>query len=270
MQKFWERGWFQKGQRLIKDVAGLRIGMHAAHTSYFIVLSVFPALLLLLGLLRYTGLEVKNLIDLLKGFLPEALMPSAQRLVINTYRNSTSAVISVSALTALWSAGRGIYGLLAGLNGVYGVQESRGYFYTRAVSVFYTVLFLLVLLLTLILQVFGAKILQVLPLENGIVEGLVDFRFLLLLGVQILLFTAMYVALPNRKGKIAHAFPGAVFAALGWLIFSKLYSVYVELFANLSNIYGSVYAVALSMLWLYCCISIMFYGGVINRYLEEK
>ena len=270
MEKFWERGLFQKGKRLAKDVAGLRIGMHAAHASYFIVLSTFPALLLLMGLLRYTGLEVKNLIDLLDGFLPEALMPSAKHLVMNTYRNTTSTVISLSALTALWSSSRGIYGLLAGLNAVYGVRESRGYFYTRGISAGYTFLFLLVLLMTLILQVFGKEILACLPFENGLLEHLVDFRALLLLGVQILLFTAVYVALPNRKGKISLAFPGAVFAALGWMIFSQLYSIYVELFASLSNIYGSVYAVALSMLWLYCCISIVFYGGVINRYLEEK
>ena len=67
-----------------------------------------------------------------------------------------------------------------------------------------------------------------------------------------------------------HSLPGAVFAALGWMIFTRLYSVYVEHFAGLSNVYGSVYAVALSMLWLYCCISIVFYGGTLNRILTEK
>ena len=62
----------------------------------------------------------------------------------------------------------------------------------------------------------------------------------------------------------------AVLAALGWQIFSNLYSVYVEHFTPLGNIYGSVYAVSLSMLWLYCCMSILFYGGVLNVLLREN
>jgi len=65
-------------------------------------------------------------------------------------------------------------------------------------------------------------------------------------------------------------FPGAVFSSLGWLIFTQLYSVYVEYFAGLSLVYGSVYAVALSMLWLYFCISIVFYGGALNYWLRKK
>ena len=54
------------------------------------------------------------------------------------------------------------------------------------------------------------------------------------------------------------------------MIFTRLYSVYVDHFTGLSSIYGSVYAVALSMLWLHCCISILFYGGALNRLLVER
>ena len=80
----------------------------------------------------------------------------------------------------------------------------------------------------------------------------------------------MFMALPNKDIRFRDALPGALLASCGWLIFSNLDSVYVEHFARLSNVYGSVYAVALSMLWLYCCISIVFYGGVLNRILTEN
>ena len=259
-----------KIKRLAKYLGQQHVPIYAGNASFFLILAVFPSLVILLALMRYTGLQIETFTELMEEVIPASLMPMVNRLVRSAYVNSSGTLLSVSAIAALWSSSRGIYGLLAGLNAVYGVRESRGYFYTRGISAVYTFLFLLVLLMTLILQVFGKEILACLPFENGLLEHLVDFRALLLLGVQILLFTAVYVALPNRKGKISLAFPGAVFAALGWMIFSQLYSIYVELFASLSNIYGSVYAVALSMLWLYCCISIVFYGGVINRYLEEK
>ena len=79
----------------------------------------------------------------------------------------------------------------------------------------------------------------------------------------------MFTALPNRKTKLRDSLPGAFLGSLGWLIFSHLFSLYVEHFPSFARVYGSVYAVALSMLWLYFCMSILFYGGLLNRILEE-
>lgn len=269
-----EKGILGRLVAFVRYVAGLNIPVYASHASFFIALSVFPTLVLLLSLLRYTGLEVELLTELLHGVLPTALMPSAQKLIVNTYNSTTGTVVSISALTALWSASRGIYGLVTGLNTIYDTAEDRGYFYTRTVSVVYTFAFLLVLLLTLVLHVFGTTLLQWLPLRDSpllsFLEDVVDLRFFLLLFVQTVLFTAMFMVLPNRRNRLVDSFPGAVLASIGWLVFSDAYSVYVERFATLSNVYGSVYAVALSMLWLYCCISIVFYGGALNHWLMDN
>ncbi len=266
MKKYW-----QKIMQLCRYIVGLRIPVYASHASFFIVLSVFPTLVLLLSLLRYTGVEVENLTELLHGVLPTALMPAAQKLIINTYNSTTSAVISISALTALWSASRGVHGLMTGLNSIYAVSENRGYLHTRLVSMMYMFAFLLVLLLTLVLHVFGTSLIRWLPFGDSPVlaflEGIIDLRFFLLLFVQTGLFTAMFMVLPNKHNRLADSFPGAVFSSIGWLVFSDAYSIYVENFAGLSNVYGSVYAVALSMLWLYCCVSILFYGGALNHWL---
>ena len=274
MKKFLEYKWVKKILDACRYIAGLRVPLYASNASFFIALSVFPTLVLFMGLLRYTGLDVEYLTELLHGILPTALMPSAQKLILNTYQSTTGTVISISALTALWSASRGVYGLVTGLNSIYGTAESRGYFYTRSVSVLYTFGFLVVLLLTLVLHVFGTSLLALMPLESSplfrFLESVVDLRFFVLLGVQTALFTAMFTVLPNKRNQLGDSFPGAVLASIGWLVFSDLYSIYVEKFARLSNIYGSVYAVALSMLWLYCCVSIVFYGGALNHWLTDN
>lgn len=258
----------------VRYLVNLKISVYAAHACYFIVLALFPTLVLLLSLLRYTGLDVYTLTDLLRGVIPDAFMLSAERLIVSTYRNTSGTVISLSALAALWSASRGVYGLLTGLNAIYEVPEDRGYFFTRWVSMGYTFALLLVLLLTLVLSVFGSSFLQLLSSSDSglffLLTKVVNLRFFLLLGVQTALFTAIFTVLPNRKNRIRDSFPGAVLAASGWLIFSGLYSVYVKHFAGLSNVYGSVYGVALSMLWLYCCVSILFYGGALNHYLTRS
>lgn len=274
MKKFSFTDIFQRVKAFIAYIIRLRIPLYASHAGFFIILAVFPALVLLMSLLRYTGLEVRNLAEILDGIVPEALLPMAKRLIITTYQSTSGTVISISALATLWSAGRGIHGLSTGLNSIYDVEENRGYLYTRLMSVVYTVLFLLVLLLTLVLHVFGTSLLSWIAIAEspifGFLEDVVDLRFFLLLGVQTALFAAMFMVLPNKRNKFMDSLPGALLASSGWLIFSDIYSIYVERVAGLSNIYGSVYAVALSMLWLYVCVCLVFYGGALNHWLMDK
>lgn len=272
-------GEFPKGGLIGRTVAfsqriqAMEIPTHASHACYFIVLALFPALVLMLGLLRYTSLEAADLMDLASEVLPDALEPYVWRLISGTYNNTSRIVVSVSALMALWSAGRGVHGFMTGLNAVYGVQEHRSWLHTRLMSVFYTFLFLMVLLLSLVLHVFGATIEELIHSTGDPrilwLMDLIDWGFFAVIGVEVLLFCAMFMFLPCRRNGFRESLPGALFAALGWMTFSAAFSVYVEHFSNYTNIYGSVYAVALGMLWLYMCVSIVFYGAVLNHLLAE-
>ena len=274
MKEFPKGGIIGRCVHGIGRILDLNIPVYAANASFFVILAVFPALVLLLSLLRYTDLSVDSLIIALEGIIPAALMDRARDIIWEVYENSSGALVGISALGALWSAGRGIYGLMKGLNGVYGTREDRGYFRTRLISTAYTFVFLLLLLVTLVVHVFGGIFLGWLRYSNSplvrVLAGAVDFRFVVLLGLQTLIFALMYMALPSGQNRFRDGIPGAVLASLGWLIFSDGYSVYVTHFSGYANLYGSVYAVALAMLWLYCCISIVFYGGGLNRYLAQR
>jgi membrane protein len=102
------------------------------------------------------------------------------------------------------------------------------------------------------------------------VMNLIDLRFVLLLALQTALFSAMYALLTGKRRSIRQCFPGAVLASLGWLIFSRLFSLYVTHFSGYTNIFGSIYALALGMLWLYFCICILFYCAAFNRWMTEN
>ena len=64
--------------------------------------------------------------------------------------------------------------------------------------------------------------------------------------------------------------PGAVFAAAAWMIFSGIFSVYVDKYNNYSSFYGTMTTIALIMVWLYGCMYVLFIGGIINRTWEER
>lgn len=265
------RTLYQKLRRLARWLRPMQIPLHSARTSFFLILSVFPSLLLLLGLLRYTSYGADELLALLEGWLPQSLLGFAQALVDASYRHSSKTVVSVSALASLWSASKGTYSLLEGLNAVYGVTEYRPYWRRRCSSLAHTFLLLLTLVVTLALHVFGNALLDFLqmttiPAVMALLSWL-NVKSILLLVLQTALFTLMYALLPCQRNRLRYSMPGALVASVSWGVFSALFSVYVEHFAKYTNIYGSVYALALGMLWLYFCIGILFYGGAFNRWL---
>lgn len=258
----------------VRHVMDLQLSLYAANACYFLIMAVFPGLLLVLASLRFTALSATDLIYLLEMIVPSALMPSLERLIVSTYYNSSGALVSVSALIALWSASRGICALLTGLNAVYGVREDRGYLYTRLISVAYLFLFLIALILSLVLNVFGqnvAAFLESLPFRLAdLLEEAVDLHFTVLVVIQSLIFTLMYMVLPNQRNRFWDSVPGAMAAALSWQVFSWGFSIYVDNFSGYANIYGSIYAVALGMLWLYSCILILLLCGALNRFLARE
>ena len=244
--------WIQYYRRLV----GMGIPVHAGYACFFLVLSLVPALVLVLGVLRVTALEAADLMVLAAGFLPDALEIYAWELISGVYGPSAQALLPLSALTALWSAGKGVYGLQQGLNAVCGTEDSRRWLSRRLACAVYTLLLIGALILTLVLHVFGRT------LFPGQLGG-----FFLLAAGQTGLFCALFMFLPGRRSGFSESLPGALLGSGGWMVFSALFSVYVEHFSGLSHLYGSVYALALGMLWLYGCVSILFYGAALNRFL---
>ena len=262
----------EKLKKLAAYLSAQQVPLYAANASFFLILSVFPVLVVLLALMRYTGLQVEIFTDLVSELVPGALLPMVNRLVLSAYVNASGTVLSVSALAALWSASRGMYSFITGLNAIYDVQENRGYFRTRIISMGYTFAFLIVLLLTLVLHVFGADLLQLLeglPIPAFLLN-LLDLRVFVLLILQTALFCAMFMVLPNERNRLGESIPGALLASIGWQVFTNVYSIYAQKFTAYASIYGSVYVVALGMLWLYFCICIVFYGGVLNLILQKN
>ncbi len=256
---------------LIQSLFGRDVPVYAANAAYFIILAVFPMTMLILNLLSYTTMSSGSLLDLLATVVPEALMPLVTRILSEMFQSSSTTLVSVSALAALWAASRGVFGILVGLNRVYGVTEDRGYVYTRLLSLVYTFLFLVVLILTLALHVFGQTIMAQLPQSDNpmfrLVKNVITNRYLVLLVIQSALFLAMYMFLPNRRNKLLPTLPGALLASLGWQLFSNFFSMYAERFSNYDTVYGGLSVVAMAMMWLYICVAILFYCGAINKYL---
>ena len=257
------------GRKYTKD----EITVYAAQASFFIVLAFFPFTMLLLTLIQFIpSVNKSDLLIILINLFPEMLHSLVIGIVDDLYLNSPGTMLSVTALTALWSAARGMMGIERGLNRVYDFTEKRNYIVRRLVCAGYTLLFIIVCVISLALLVFGNSLqnlfIRFFPVVGNIVRHIISFRTLLSMALFLFAFVLLYTIVPEKKQDPWQQLPGAIFAAIGWLLFSYGFSFYFTNFSHYSYMYGSLAAVVLLMLWLYFCICILFIGAEINEYLR--
>lgn len=161
----------------------------------------------------------------------------------------------------------------AGLNSVYGSKETRNYIYLRLRAAFYTVLFIIAIVLSLVILGFGDRlsifIVNHYPFMKGIIDLIINIRAVASIVVLTVFSMTIYHFLPNKKTKFIRQFPGAFLTAIGWAAASYIFSAYVNIFTGFSTMYGSMTTIMLIMLWLYACMYIMLLGGEVNEMLAE-
>ena len=246
------------------------ISAFAASTAFFLVLSIVPMLILICTIIPYTPLTEENLVRAVTEITPDRMDFLVESLIAEVYDKSAG-ILSVAAITTLWSAGKGVLALMRGLNAIGGVEEDRNYFVVRLVASLYTVVMLVVLILSLFIMVFGNQLVELLlyrvPQLQILVSFLMNFRFLLVWAILTLLFSAVYAYVPNEKLAFGEQVPGAAFAAVVWSVFSWGFSLYVERTESYS-IYGSLSLIVIVMVWMYFCMYIIMIGAYLNRYFR--
>ena len=262
--------------RIIVTVTSHHTGAYAAQAAYFFVLSLIPIFLLLLTMVQFTPVTMNDVMEAVLQVFPESVTPMIRSIVIQVYTQSGT-VIPVTIIVALWSAGKGVLSVTSGLNCIYAKTETRNYFYLRIRASFYTVIFLLAIMLSLILSVFGNSISVMLyeyvPFLNKVVDFIIRIRTFVTLVVLTIFWDLVYKFLPKRKNRakttLRQQLPGAVFTACGWLLVSFVFSVYLDVFTGFTNMYGSLTTIILILLWLYVCMYIILLGGEVNALLER-
>lgn len=249
------------------------VGAYAAQSAYFILLSFIPFVLLLVTLVQYTPLTQEIVTTALVRIVPEEFSSFVEGVVREIFGKSP-AYVPLSAVIALWSAGKGVNALTNGLNCVYRVEETRGYLINRLRSTVYTLIFVVAVALTLILLVFGnqiqAGIAARFPMIAKVTSFIIGMRTFITLVFLGLVFLLIYKFVPNRRASFKSQIPGAMVSAVAWSLFSLAFSVYIDFTPGSINMYGSLTTLVLIMLWLYFCMWILLIGAEINSYFEDK
>ncbi|MGN1409914.1 MAG: YihY/virulence factor BrkB family protein [Eubacteriales bacterium] len=266
----------------IKSIIGVisddRVTVYAAQASFFVITSAVPFISLLIALISLLLPETTSVMPAINIPLmgSSGSGTASSNAIIAQFLSELQtapsvSLLSFSAVTTLWTASKGISAIRSGIETVYGVKKSSGFVKHRVNSIITTLLFIVSLTVLTVLLLFGDKLTTFL---GGIIgERITDLfallRMPMLSLVMAVFFTAMYSMIASRSSVIEHRvwlhIPGGLFSSVGWLVFSYLYSIYIDHFPGASRVYGGLAAVCLIMLWLYFCMIILLLGAEINK-----
>lgn len=258
------------GKKITHDA----VAAFSAQTAFFIIISAFPFLVLIVSVLEKIPFISADMMYTVLDIFPRTVMEYMENIIKEICSGNSVAIISISAAVLLWSASKGVTSIMRGLNFIYKIDEKRNFLEIRLVSVGYTIGFVVYIVLTLIF-IFGGGMLSSL-LKSRLPENLfftVIYRIVSFLGKLMLLtvlFGLVYLIVPKRKATIKSQLPGAALSALGWLGYSWFYSFYTDHLAGNSYVYGSLTSIILIMLWLYVCMYIFFIGGEVNSIISGE
>ncbi len=255
----------------IKDVDVPGLG---AQLAFFFLLSIFPLLLFLVTLLPYLTLSRDEIFLFLEDVVPDTIYALIESTLMEILTTQNSGLLSFGILATIWSASLGMNALIKSLNLSYRVTEDRPILLARAMSILMTLLLIFILILALALPIFGEQlgrlIFSFLGLEEGFLAIWNSIRFTIPAIIIFIVCTIIYWLAPNVRLNIASVLGGALFAAVGWLLTSYLFSIYINNFGNFSATYGSIGGIIILMLWLYISAMILVVGGQINSVMKER
>ncbi len=265
--------YLKKILEMIQKVPTHHVAAYASQSAFFFILSLIPMILLLMTFVQYTPVTKADVMTAVIQIFPgniNILITS----IVNQVYNQSMEIIPITLLVALWSAGKGVLALATGLNTIFGCPETRNYVYIRMRATVYTILFVMALIVMLVIAVFGNTINDMLfdkfPLLSDIARWILWIKNIVAPTLLTILFVYVYKYLPNSDEiTIKEQLPGAVFAAMGWMVCSWVFSIYLDVFQGFSNMYGSLTTIILIMLWMYFTMYCILLGGEINEMIKD-
>lgn len=241
-----------------------------AQMTYYFILAFFPFLIFLMSMVRYTPLTNDEVLGNLMEFFPEASALLITDIIQEIMLQRSDALISIGMIATFWAASNGITSLIKGLNRAYDEAETRPWWKIKGIALLFTMAVAVVILVAFTLLVFGhllgeqlSRLLRV--GDPGHFEAVWHvIKYVIPGSVMVIVFMFLYRYVPNRRLTFRGVVPGSLFASIGWIVTSLLFSFYVNNINNYSGTYGSIGGIIVLLIWLYLSSILILIGGQIN------
>jgi membrane protein len=270
-------GWWAALKRTVREFKDDNLTDWAAALTYYGVLAIFPALIVLTSILGLVGESATQpLIDNLGKVAPGP----AKEIFTNAIKNLQSdqgaagLVFVVGLLGALWAASGYVSAFMRASNAIYDMEEGRPIWKTLPVRVGLTLVLLVLLAVTTLAVVLtgglAQKVGDLIGLGSTAVTVWNFAKWPVLLLVVSFMFALLYWAAPNvKQAGFRWVSPGGILAVVGWLIASGAFALYVSNFSSYNKTYGALGGVIVFLVWLWISNIMILLCAEFNAELER-
>lgn len=266
----------QTFKTLFKRFFAERFFDQAAMLAYYFILSTFPFLLFVLGIVGWLPFTSGDVISALALVMPEASYRLLEGNIEAIFDDSRLRLASLSILPALWISSMAVQSLVRSLNDAYRLIRNKSFFRGALQDIAVTLALMFVLPFSLVIPVvetalreLSTRIIFVDDIVAGYAQIWFYFRWIVGSLVMFGVFLLVYKWLPSHRGTFRDSWAGATLATIGILTVSNVFSYYSQ-YANYEQFYGQLGAFIILLVWFYLAASVILLGGLLNATLIER
>jgi YihY family inner membrane protein len=270
------RSWWAAVKRTVREFRVDNLSDWAAALTYYSVLSIFPALLVLVSLIDLAGpgtsqTLLDNLGQVAPGSVNQILKTAIQNL--QQTRGPAGVLALVGLAVALWSASGYIAAFMRASNAIYDVPEGRPIWKKLPIRLGVTVVVMVLLAVSAVVVVatggVADRLGRLLGIDSAAVTAWNILKWPVLLLVVSFMFALLYWASPNARQGFRWVTPGGILAVVVWVLASVAFAIYVANFGSYNKTYGSLASVIIFLVWLWLSNTAILLGAELNAELER-
>lgn len=264
------KGWQKVILLTIQGYFDNKVGRNAAAMTYYLLFAMFPFFIFVTSLLGLLHLPTLTLDGQITRFLPEDVVAFLNLAIEHITKSSNNALLTFGLVFSVWFPLRAVSNLMEAINDIYGEEKSGSHSIRTAILTALTIVLIPAMLLLLLL---GERVLgfvgEYIPISAEFITGWSRMRFVPMAAVLLFMLSAVYFFSPSKIQKVRYILPGAILSMGVWMLFSLIFSYYVDHMGRYSIIYGSIGVIIALLVWMDWSMIAMLMGAVFNVALKE-
>lgn len=241
--------------------------------AYYLLLSFFPLVMLLGTLLPLFQIRVNTVLEYIETAVPETIYNITEPIVKDFLGSGNGELFSFSLVMTVFSASQAVAAFQRTVNRAYGVAKYQNPIINRVVSFFLTVVIIAIMAVLVFLFSFGQTLVSyltpILNLPTHLFALVGQLKWPVTIVGLFVGLSLLYYLVPNAKIRFKYVIPGTVFATIGTMVLSQVFSFYLRTFARSVTSYKTLGTFIAIMFWLNFSAMIIMFGGVLNATWQE-
>ena len=259
---------------LIRRYFNHDVGRDSAALTYYLLFAIFPLLIFVSTLLGVLDVDIESTVAELAQFVPSELAEIVRSYLEYVSSNTSRQLLWFSLIFSVWFPMRATSCLMHSVRKAFGRQPPESVLWSQIRTLIFTVLLIVTIAASLVLSVVGRRALQFISTLVTIPIRFISIwsymRFVLLGLIMFVLLVPLYMLAQGQRRPMREVVPGVIVSLVAWMVLSLAFSYYVEHLAHYTELYGSIAAIVVAMLWLYISGTVLIMGAEFSAVIQER